>query len=86
MRLRRRFITGPISPNPLPPAPPTLEELHADDLKNGWTLAGIEAYRRERAKAFDVVPGFVVTPLGAPRKAPIRVERAWTFDPHTWGR
>jgi hypothetical protein len=58
-------------------------ELSREDAKNGWTLASLRAYQREREKAFPVVAGNIVTEFKRP-KAPVRIEGAsMAYNPLT---
>lgn len=50
-------------------------ELTKAERTNGWTAESLAAYRRERDKVADVVPGNVVTEFKRPRAA-IRIEGA----------
>lgn len=51
---------------------------------NGWTAESLAAYRRERDKIADVVPGNVVTEFKRPKEA-VRIEGAGrAYNPHRW--
>lgn len=60
-----------------------MNDLSKEDALNGWTAETLAAYRRERDKVADVVPGNVVTEYRRP-KAGIVMQGARGFDPHKW--
>lgn len=61
----------------------SVSEPTRDEALNGWTRESLAAYRRERDKVADVVPGNVVTEFKRP-KAGIVMQGARGFDPHRW--
>lgn len=55
-----------------------------EELSNGWTVEKLAAYRRERDKVADVVPGNVVTEFKRP-KAAIQIQSGdRSYNPHKW--
>ena len=58
-------------------------ELDAADIRNGWTLATLEAYRAERTQAHALVAGNVVTEFKKPKPAKYLIG-AKQFNPHRW--
>lgn len=50
---------------------------------NGWTAESLAAYRRERDKVADVVPGNVVTEFKRAKLGPV-MHGARGFNPHRW--
>lgn len=60
-----------------------MTELTKAELSNGWDEQSLAAYRRDRDKVADVVPGNVVTEFKRPRP-PVRIEGAGrAYDPFT---
>jgi hypothetical protein len=58
-------------------------DLTEAEISNGWTAESLAAYRRDRDKVADVVPGNIVTEFKRP-KAGIVMQGAKGFDPHRW--
>lgn len=59
-------------------------DLTPEEQFNGWTAETLAAYRRERDKVADVVPGNVVTEYKRP-KAAIEIQGAGrSYNPHNW--
>lgn len=58
-------------------------ELDETDLRNGWTVATLEAYRAERTAAHPMVGGNVVTSFKRPRPVAYLIG-AKQFNPHKW--
>jgi hypothetical protein len=54
--------------------------LTADQRKRGWTDENLEDYRRQRARAHDLVGGFVITPFIRPKRQP-EFEHAARWSP-----
>jgi hypothetical protein len=54
-----------------------------DEQANGWDAESLAAYRKERDKVADVVPGNVVTEFKRGKPA-VRIEGPRGFDPHRW--
>jgi hypothetical protein len=44
-----------------------LTELTKAEISNGWSVETLDAYRRDRDKVADVVPGNVITEFKRPR-------------------
>jgi hypothetical protein len=61
---------------------PGIDSLTAADSRNGWTLASLAAYRREREKVHGLVAGNVVTEFKRPKPA-MRVEGPRGYSPFT---
>lgn len=57
-----------------------MTELSKEDALNGWTAETLAAYRRERDKVADVVPGNVVTEFRRPKPA-MRIEGSRGYNP-----
>lgn len=56
----------------------------AEEKSNGWTAESLAAYRRERDKVADVVPGNVVTEFKR-AKAAIQIQSGdRSYNPHKW--
>lgn len=66
-------------------ANPNKVELTPEEKSNGWTLESLAAYRRERDKVADVIPGNVVTEFKR-AKAAIQIIGAGpkAYNPHRW--
>lgn len=60
-----------------------MTDLTKAELDNGWTAESLAAYRRERDRIADVIPGNVVTEFKR-GKAAVRIEGAAKFNPHRW--
>jgi len=60
-------------------------KLTKEERLNGWDEQSLAAYRRERDKVADVVPGNVVTEFKRP-KAAIQIIGAGpkAYNPHRW--
>ncbi len=57
--------------------------LTAEEKSNGWTAESLAAYRRERDKVADVVPGNIVTEYKRGKPA-IQIQGAGrSYDPFT---
>lgn len=54
-----------------------------EEISNGWTAESLAAYRRDRDKVADVVPGNIVTEFKRPKEA-VRIIGAAKFNPHHW--
>lgn len=60
-----------------------MTELTKAEISNGWTAESLAAYRRDRDKVADVVPGNVVTEFKRP-KAPMVMQGAGrAYNPFT---
>jgi hypothetical protein len=58
-------------------------ELTPDEIANGWDAQSLAAYRRDRDKVADVVPGNIVTEFKRP-KAMMKIEGAGrNYSPFT---
>lgn len=58
-------------------------DLTDQEKSNGWTVESIDAYQRERAKAFDVVAGNIVTEYKRGKPAVQMQGAGRSYDPFT---
>lgn len=61
-----------------------MTELTKDEAFNGWDAASLAAYRRERDKVADVVPGNVVTEFKRGKPAVQILSGDRSYNPHRW--
>lgn len=64
---------------------PAGPDISPEDLRNGWTVETLAAYRRQMEIADGRVPGLVATEYDRPPALPTIVA-ARDYDPHKWGK